>query len=257
MAPIQAVIISIIEGITEFLPISSTGHMILASDLMRIGQTDFVKSFEIFIQLGAIFAVLVLYWKKVFAGIQYWGRILAAFVPTAVIGFGLYKVVKSYLIGNTVVVLVSLFLGGTALIVLERYYSKRERKLKDIRDLSYPKAMIIGLVQSLSIIPGVSRAAATIFGGMFVGLGRKDAVEFSFVLAIPTMFAATGLDLLKSSHNFTTQQFVILTIGFFGAFITAIISIKFLLSFVKNHTFVPFGVYRIILAAVMWVVLMR
>lgn len=257
MSIIQAVIISVIEGITEFLPISSTGHMILASDLMNISQSDFVKSFEIIIQLGAILAVVFIYRKKIYAGIPFWTKILAAFIPTAFIGFAFYKVVKNYFIGNTAVVLISLLLGGIALILLEKIFANKVGEGLTINDLSVKNSFLIGIIQSLSVIPGVSRSAATIFGGLIAGLGRKEAVEFSFLLAIPTMFAATGLDLLKSGHSFTRSQTFVLTVGFLGAFITAVGAIRFLLNFVKNHSFIPFGIYRILLAVFGWFVLFR
>ena len=251
---IQSIILSIIEGLTEFLPVSSTGHLILAAQLLNIPQTEFVKSFEIIIQLGAILAVVVLYWRTLINNIQIYKPVVIAFLPTAALGFVLYKPVKHYLIGNSMVTLISLFLGGILLIILEKQYSNTKRDLFPLEKLSNKKAFLIGLFQSISMIPGVSRAAATIFGGMFMGLSRKQAVEFSFLLAIPTMFAATALDLLKSNFSFSGNEYLLLSIGFVGAFITAVISIKFLLNFVKTHTFIPFGIYRIILAVVFYIV---
>lgn len=253
----QAIILSIVEGVTEFLPISSTGHLILTSNLLGIPQSEFMKSFEIFIQLGAILAVIVLYWRTLIKNITLCKPVFVAFLPTAILGFTLYKFIKQYLLGNTLITLTSLFIGGILLIILEKKYTKIRHEPQPIEKLSTKKALLIGLFQSISMIPGVSRAAATIFGGLFLGLTRSQAVEFSFLLAIPTMLAATALDLLKSNLNFSGNEYLLLSIGFIGAFITAIISIKFLLNFIKNHTFIPFGIYRIILAVLFLVMIIR
>jgi len=248
MTPIHAIVLSVIEGITEFLPISSTGHMILASTLLRVAQSDFTKSFEIIIQLGAILAVTMLYWKKLLMDKAIFLRVIVAFIPTGIIGFILYKLIKTFLLGNPWIVVWSLALGGVLIILVERYFSKREHPGKNIEDLTLPQAAIIGLSQSLSVIPGISRAAATITAAMFTGMSREASIEFSFLLAIPTMAAATGLDLIKSSSNFTTEQYQLLGIGFLGAFITALVVVKWFLMYVRNHSFVPFGWYRIAIA---------
>lgn len=254
---LQIIILSFVEGVTEFLPISSTGHLILAADLLDIPQTEFVKSFEIIIQLGAILAVVVLYWQTITKNLSIWKTIIIAFLPTAILGFTLYKFIKHYLLGDTFITLTSLFLGGILLIVLEKRYARIKHDPQPIDKLGMKKASLIGLFQSISMIPGVSRAAATIFGGLFLGLTRKEAVEFSFLLAIPTMLAATSLDLIKSNLYFSSNEYLLLLIGFTGAFITAAISIKFLLNFIKNHTFIPFGIYRIALAILFWLFVVR
>jgi undecaprenyl-diphosphatase len=251
---IQALILSVIEGITEFLPISSTGHMILTANLLKITETDFVKSFEIIIQLGAILAVAIIYFRKLLNQRILWPKLAVAFLPTAIIGFTLYKVIKNILLGNAWIVVISLFIGGIILILSDKFLKNKE---VSTGSLSYKQAFIIGLCQSVSIIPGVSRSAASIIGGLLVGLNRNDAVEFSFMLAIPTMIAATGLDLIKSSHNFSITQYEILTVGLIGAFITALIAVKTFLKYVKNHNFSAFGVYRIILALTYWVFILR
>ena len=253
----DAIVLALIEGITEFLPISSTGHLVLTSQLLNIPQTDFVKSFEIFIQLGAILSVVFLYWKTLFTNFGVWKKVIVAFAPTAVIGLTLYKVVKDLLIGNTPITLAALFIGGIALIALEKMYKEQSHHIDSIEKLSYTQAFFIGLFQSLSIVPGVSRAAATIIGGLFMGAKRRAAVEFSFLLAVPTMLAATTLDLLKSSFSFTAYEYSLLTVGFICSFVVAILAIKFLLRFIQNHTFIPFGIYRIILAAVFWLFVLR
>lgn len=254
---LQVLILSAVEGITEFLPISSTGHLVLTSELLKIQQTDFVKSFEVIIQLGAILAVVFLYWKRLLTSKLLILKILAAFIPTAIIGFGLYSVIKLFLLGNTMITLWALFLGGIALIVIEKIYKEQPHHLESIEKLSYKNAVLIGLAQSISMIPGVSRAAATILGGLFVGLKRKAAVEFSFLLAIPTMAAATGLDLIKSDFSFSGEEWGLLIIGFIGAFITAILAVKYFLKFIERHTFVAFGIYRIIIALSFWLFIIR
>jgi undecaprenyl-diphosphatase len=250
MTFIHTLILSIVEGITEFLPISSTGHLILTSHFLNIQQTEFLKSFEVIIQLGAILAVIVFFWKKLLTNRSLWPKIISAFIPTAILGFLFYDFIKAYLLGNELITLVSLFVGGIILIIIEKYGKSTASEEKSYREITYKNAFIIGLFQSVSMIPGVSRAAATIIGGMIMGLPRTTAVEFSFFLAIPTMMAATGLDLIKTNFSFTNDEIILLLIGFFGAFITALFTIKFLLSFIQKHTFITFGIYRIILAIV-------
>ena len=255
MTIIQAIILSIVEGITEFLPISSTGHLILVSRLLNISQTDFVKSFEIFIQLGAILAVVVLYFQKIWNNKKSWGKIITAFIPTGILGLIFYNFVKNNLLGNPYVVVISLFLGGIAILILEKIIAKRDASIHQIEDITYPKTIAIGTTQSLAMIPGVSRSLSTIFGGLLMGLNRSTATEFSFFLAIPTMFSATALDLIKSSYQFTTEQFLLLAVGFIFSFVFALLSVRFLINFVKKHSFRPFAYYRIILAIVFLVLL--
>ena len=252
MTYLHAVILSIIEGFTEFLPISSTGHLILTAQILQIQQTNFVKSFEIIIQLGAIAAVVFLYWKKLTTSKLVWSRILIAFLPTAIIGFTLYQFIKNILIGNTIITLSALLFGGIILIILELLYKEKQHHAESIEKITTRQAFLIGLCQSLSIIPGVSRAAASIIGGLFVGAKRKTAVEFSFLLAIPTMLAASGLDLMKSNFAFSNNEYGLIMVGFLGSFVVAIIAVKFLLRFVQTHTFIPFGIYRIILTILFW-----
>jgi len=248
----QALILGIVEGITEFLPISSTGHMILASHMMKLAQSEFIKSFEIIIQLGAILAVVVLYFRTLIINLEVAKRVIVAFIPTAVIGFALYKFIKNYLLGSADVVLWALFIGGILLIVFEMLHKEKKDAKDDLAAISYKESLIIGVFQSLAVIPGVSRAAATIVGGLTVGLKRKTIVEFSFLLAVPTMLAATALDLMKSAPSFTPDEFIVLGVGFVVSFIVAILAIKLLLNYIKHNTFIPFGIYRIVLAALYW-----
>jgi len=245
---IYSIVLGIVEGFTEFLPISSTAHLVLVSEILKIGQTNFTKTFEIAIQSGAILAVIVFYWRK-FIDFETLKRVIVAFIPTGIIGLLLYKFVREFLLGNISVVLWALALGGIVLILFEKLF-KEKASIEDIKDISYGKAVIIGVWQSVAIIPGVSRSAATIIGGMIVGVSRKAIVEFSFLLAVPTMFAATSLDILNNYTQFSSSQFFSLGIGLLTAFVTAVLGIKFFLKYIKNHSFVVFGIYRIILVVV-------
>ena len=253
----DVLILGIVEGITEFLPISSTGHLVLTAKLLGCAQTEFLKSFEVFIRLGAIGAVVVLYAKSLIRDREVLKRVAAAFLPTAVIGLVLYKFIKHFLLGNSQVVVWSLFLGGIFLIVFDSVHREDENSVKDIAGISYPKAALIGLFQSLAVIPGVSRAAATIIGGLILGVQRKTIVEFSFLLAVPTMLAAAALDLLKNNQSFSSNEWGLLTVGFLVSFAVATASIKFLLHYIKNHNFIAFGIYRVVVALAFWFLISR
>jgi len=248
MTYFDALILGAIEGITEFLPISSTGHLILVSHLLGIPDGSFLTSFEIAIQLGAICAVLLLYWKS-FLNIEVLKRLLAGFIPTAVIGLLLYSFVKHYLLGNEMVVVIALLVGGVALIVFELLHKERPDVPEGLDAITYPQAFLIGIFQSFAMIPGVSRSAATIMGGLLLGVRRTTIVEFSFLLAVPTMGAAVMLDVLKSYESFTTDAVGYIAVGFITAFFVALVAVKFLLKFIKTSTFIPFGIYRIVIAA--------
>ncbi len=254
---LQALILSVVEGISEFLPISSTGHMILAADILKVAQTGFVKDFEIIIQLGAILAIVVLYWNTLFKSVEVWKRIIVAFIPTGIIGLLLFKIVKDYLLGNLYITLVSLLVGGVALIALELIYKEKEYHIDNIAKMSLSKAFVIGLFQSIAIIPGVSRSAATIIGALFLGTKRKAAAEFSFILAVPTMLAATSLDLIKTNFSYTLNEWVLLAVGFFGAFVVALVSVKLFLRYVQHNNFIIFGVYRVIAAILFFLIVIR
>lgn len=258
MTILQVVILGVVEGVTEFLPISSTGHLILFGKLLGVADSDFTKSFEIAIQFGAILAVVALYWKGFYGHMKEWKRVFVAFVPTAIIGFLLYKILKNYLLSNAILVVWSLLLGGIALIVFELWYKRKGKaNVLTIEEISYKKSFWTGVWQALAIIPGVSRSGATIIGGMSMGISREAIVEFSFLLAIPTMAAATGYDLLKSAGSFSFDQFWLLALGFIVSFVVALLSIKWLLHFVKRHTFIAFGVYRIVVALLFWLIIIR
>ena len=250
----DAVILGLVEGITEFLPISSTAHLILSSKILGLSSTEFLKSFEIIIQLGAILAVVVLYAKSLLAQPEIIKRVFAAFVPTAVCGLIFYKTVKKYFLGNQEIVLWALFVGGVILIIFDCVHKESPDAKDNIVAIDYKTAIFIGCFQSLAIIPGVSRAAATIIGGLILGMRRKAIVEFSFLLAVPTMLAATGLDLVKNADIFSWDQIYFLGAGFVTAFVVALLSIKFLLHFIQRHNFIAFGVYRIAIVIVfIWI----
>lgn len=249
MTIIQAIILSIVEGITEFLPVSSTGHLILTSKILGVPATDFTKSFEIFIQLGAIMAVVSLYGKMIAIKPQLIKPLLLAFIPTGLLGIFLYRIVKMYLLSNDFVVIIMLLCVGLALIGLEWYWKSHPPKVNRIAlTLSPLQLLTIGIFQAFSIVPGVSRAAVTIVGAMFMGLSRTDAVEFSFLLAVPTMAAATSFDLAKNLHVLSQANMLILGIGFFTSWIVAAVVMKAFVKFVKHATFTGFGVYRILIA---------
>jgi undecaprenyl-diphosphatase len=250
MTILDAIILGIVEGLTEFLPISSTGHLILTSTLLGIPQSEFNKTFEIVIQLGAILSVVFLYFDRLKNNIGLWMRIIAAFIPTGIIGFILYKLIKHYLF-NPNIVSVSLIIGGIIIIIIEMLYKNIDKEtVSDMSSLSYKKAVFIGIMQSLATIPGTSRSAATIIGGLFAGMDRKTAVEFSFLLAIPTMFAATGYDMLKSGIDLNVSQWHLIAIGFVVSFFSAIVAVKSFIAFISRFSFIGFGVYRIIIGVV-------
>lgn len=245
---LTVIILGLVEGVTEFLPISSTGHLILTSSLLRIPQSEFLKTFEIAIQLGAIVSVAILYRKTLIFDKQMLKKVAVAFIPTAIMGLAFYKFMRSFLLGSEIIVVWSLFFGGIFIIVFEQWHKKNTAVSKGLETFSYTQAFFIGLIQSIAIIPGVSRSAATIIGGLAIGLSRKTIVEFSFLLAIPTMFAAVSFDLCKYASSFTHSQFYYLIGGFFISFLAALAAVKFLLAFIRKHNFIPFGIYRIILA---------
>jgi len=248
---VQAVILGAIEGITEFLPISSTGHLILAGDIIGF-TSETAKTFEVFIQLGAILAVVWFYREKVLTSIKGIGsektnrfllNLLIAFLPAAFFGLLSHSFIKHYLF-NPLTVAVALIAGGIAMLVIERVTGRIV--VMDVDDVSYRQALGIGLAQTLSLFPGVSRAGATIMGAMCFGLERKAATEFSFFLAIPTMFAATSYDLLINIHNLTMNDLNIFAVGFIISFFSALVVIKAFLGFITRHTFDSFAIYRII-----------
>jgi undecaprenyl-diphosphatase len=252
-------ILGLIEGATEFLPVSSTGHLIIAAELLKFNQTS-ANVFEIFIQLGSILAIVVEYRKTLFkvasnalhdkTSKNFVLRLFIAFLPAAILGLLFHKAIKAYLFSPLYVSL-ALILGGIVMIAIE----KRPLKIntKTTNDISMMQAFQIGCAQCLSLIPGVSRAAATIMGGMLTGLNRKTATEFSFYLAIPVIAAASLFDLLKNFQDLTLQDLPIFAIGFVTAFLSAYAVIKLFIRFVATHTFIVFAWYRIILGIIVFI----
>ncbi|GAP44131.1 MULTISPECIES: undecaprenyl-diphosphate phosphatase [Lentimicrobium] len=241
MTVIEAIIIAIVEGITEFLPVSSTGHMIITQELLGMKIDDFVKAFTVNIQFGAILSVVVLYWKRFFQSLQFYYKLFVAFIPAAVIGFLAGDFIDSML-ESVVVVAVMLVLGGVVLVFVDKWFNKPAAD----QTVTYPTAFKIGLFQCIAMIPGVSRSAATIIGGMTQKLDRKTAAEFSFFLAVPTMFAAAGYKLMQNYQTITAENIDILLIGNAVAFVVAMIAIKSFISFLTKYGFRVFGYYRIL-----------
>ena len=250
MAWWQALVLGAIEGITEFLPISSTAHLRLLSEWLGIVNSDFSKSFDIFIQLGAILAVLAVYLKTLCQQPKIILKLIVAFIPTGIIGLLAYPLVKSQFMDSFWLIASALGLGGLFLIWFERYYHKKKVKSGGLEQISYQQACLIGLCQALAIIQGIYRSAATIVGGLALGLKRSTIVEFSFLLALPTMLAATGLDLVRSTWSFGRPEIIALSIGLVTAFITAWLSVKWLLRFIERHNFRSFGWYRLALSII-------
>lgn len=255
MTILQTILLSFVEGVSEFLPISSTGHLILASQILKIEQTQFVKSFEIIIQLGAVLAVVFLYFR-ILLNTKIWPKIIVAFLPSAFVGFIFYKLIKSVLIGNSLITIIALLLGGFAFIIIE-YWNKNKSHTSELEKITLKSAFLIGIFQSVSVIPGVSRAGATILGALLLRTDRKTAAEFSFILAVPTMLGATLLDIFETKLAFSNSELFLLIIGFVSSFVFAMVSVKFLIGYLSNHSFTAFGVYRIIVAIVFWLVYLR
>lgn len=247
MTVFQAVIIAIIEGLTEFLPVSSTGHMIIASSFFGIAGDDFTKLFTVVIQLGAILSVIILYFKRFFQSINFYFKLLVAFVPAVIFGLLFSKKIDALLESPTTVA-VSLVLGGIVLLFVDGWF-KREEELDVTDDISYATALKIGLFQCLAMIPGVSRSGASIVGGMSQKLSRKTAAEFSFFLAVPTMLGATAkklYDYYKDGLVLSSEETNLLIIGNVVAFIVALLAIKSFIGFLQKHGFKWFGYYRIV-----------
>ncbi|MBC7890690.1 MAG: undecaprenyl-diphosphate phosphatase [Sphingobacteriaceae bacterium] len=248
MTLLQTLILAIVEGLTEYLPISSTGHMIIASSLMGIQESPFVKLFTVNVQLGAILAVLVLYFRRFFQSFDFYFKLLVAFLPAVVLGLLLNDLIDS-LLESVTTVAISLLVGGVILLFVDRWFQKNEERI-----ITYPKAFTIGLFQCISMIPGVSRSAATIVGGMAQGLSRKQAAEFSFFLAVPTMFAASAkkmYDFYEDSLTLSSADIQSLAIGNAVAFVVAMLAIRFFINFLTRYGFRAFGWYRIVVGLVL------
>lgn len=252
----EAVIIAIVEGITEFLPISSTGHMIITSSLLHIEKDEFTKLFEVAIQLGAILAVVVLYWKKFFdfKSWHFYLKLIVAVIPALLLGF-LFSDKIDQLLESPTTVAVTLLVGGIILLFIDKVFTTHTIDKEE--EIPYLRAFMIGVWQCIAMIPGVSRSASTIIGGMQQKLTRKLAAEFSFFLAVPTMCAATGYKLLKGYKIIHAEQIKLLLIGNIVAFIVAMIAIKFFIEYLQKHGFKLFGYYRIIAGIILLILIYR
>lgn len=257
---LKTLLLGLIEGITEFLPISSTGHMILADEFIRLSENQtFTAVFEVFIQSGAILAVVVLFRRELwpFAGTKteqrnkwiLWAKTLVAVIPAVVAGLLFHGFIEAHLF-NPVTVAAALIFYGILLIVFERNHREKPSALHSINDLTFRTAFFIGLMQCLAIIPGTSRSTATILGGLLLGLNRTLAAEFSFFLAIPTIAGAGLLQLLQSGATFSPTEYLTLGTGFAVSFLTAAAVIKWLMHYLKKHSLIPFGWYRIVLGLI-------
>lgn len=252
-----ALILSIVEGLTEFLPVSSTGHLILVNEFANFSDEKFSKTFDMFIQVGAIGSVMIYFWRKLWIidsetkaikkdTIDIWVKTIIGVIPALLLGFLFKDFIEEHLL-NVYVVAVSLIIGGIILLFIEKQFTKPS--IPDIQQLSYKKAFGIGIIQCLAMIPGVSRSASSIIGGMAFGMNRVAAAEFSFFLAIPTLAAASAYFMLKHALGFNSHQFALLGFGFVASFIVAYLVIAVFMKYIKRNDFVPFGVYRIILGA--------
>ncbi len=257
MTTYQSIIIAIVEGLTEFIPISSTGHMIIASKALNVPDNDFTKMFTVAIQLGAILAVVVLYWKKFFdfKNFNFYLKLMIGVIPAIVLGFLFSKKIDA-LLESTTTVAIALLLGGIVLLFVDNMF--KNPRIQEEKDISFKHSFTIGFWQCLAMVPGVSRSAASIIGGMQQKLTKSLAAEFSFFLAVPTMAAATGYKLLKyysSTGGFTGQEIKLLAIGNVVAFIVALIAIKFFISFLKKYGFRVWGIYRIIVGILLLILI--
>jgi len=245
----HAILLSVMGGVTELLPVSWAGHMIVTSQLLQIPQTDFLKTFEISIQLGCVAALVTSYWRTFLLDWEIDARVLVAFLPTAILGFLFYRVIDKTFLENAWVVVWSWFIGGAFIILLERFYPVKDG-IKELKKITYAQAFVIGTCQALGIIPGVSRLAASIMGGLILGIDRRTIVDFSLVLAVPTMLTTSILDIIKADADISNDQWGLLALGFLTSFIVAWGTIKFLLKYVKCHHFTVFGLYRVVAALI-------
>lgn len=258
MDTVQSIIIAIVEGLTEFLPISSTGHMIITEKLLNLSENDFSKVFTVAIQLGAILAVVVLYWKKFldFRNWKFYAKLVVAVMPAILLGLLFSKKIDA-LLDSSLTVAISMLAGGIILIFIDNVF--KVHTIDDEKDVSFPRAFLIGAWQCLAMIPGISRSAASIIGGMQQKLTRNAAAEFSFFLAVPTMLAATGYKLYKyynENGGFSANEVKQLAIGNVVAFIVALLAIKFFIGFLKKHGFRVWGYYRIIAGILLLVLIL-
>lgn len=250
----QAIIMGIIEGFTEFLPISSTGHMIVASKFLGVPENELTKAYQVIIQFAAIMAVMLIYKEKItLKKIDLWVKLIVGFLPLAIVGFIFKDHIK--VLFNVETVAWMFIIGGFVFLIVEYFYEEKEHHVSEVEEVSYMQALWVGIAQIFSLIPGTSRAGATIIGGLLTGLDRKTSMEFSFLLAIPVMVAVSGYDLLNHYKDFANAEWTAFIVGFVVAFIVAYITIKLFLAFIQRFTFVAFGIYRIIFGVILLMII--
>ena len=250
----QAIIIGIIEGFTEFLPISSTGHMIVASEFLGVPQDALTKAYEVIIQFAAILAVMLIYKDKMsIKKVNLWTKLFVAFLPLAIVGYIFKDQIKALFTVETVAWM--FIIGGIIFLIVEYFYEEKESHISDVEEVTFMQAIWVGIAQVFALIPGTSRAGATIIGGLLVGMDRKTSAEFSFLLAIPVMAAVSGYDLLKHYEDFANADLTAFIIGFVTAFVVAYLTIKLFLAFIQRFTFVTFGIYRIVFGIILLMII--
>ena len=247
---LQAIILGIVEGFTEFLPISSTGHLIVVSHWLSIDQTDANKAFEVIIQFSAILAVVANYKDKfTLAHRVLWSKVVLAFIPIGFFGLLFHHQIKEFF--SVDIVAVMFIVGGIVFLIVEYFYKENSSHVTDVEDISYKQALWIGIAQVFALIPGTSRAGSSIIGALLVGVSRKTSAEFSFLVALPVLAAASGFDLLKHYQDFNGENILILLAGFITSFAVAYLTMKLFIKFLQKHTFTSFGIYRIIFGIIL------
>ena len=243
MTIFDSIILGIIEGLTEFLPVSSTAHLVLAGQLLHIKQNSFQTAYDIIIQIAPIFSVMIIFKERLMQSLDIWYKLIVAFIPTGIVGLLFHKQIETMFSTNSTVAL--MILTGIAFLTIEFFYKERDHDVKLLENVTYSQALKVGLFQVLSLIPGISRSGSTILGAMLIGLRRDVAMIFSFLLAIPTMGAASGYMLLKEYQNLSFENFEILAVGFVVSFIVGWAAVKWFLAIVSKYNFTPFGIYLI------------
>lgn len=246
MTIFDAIILGVVEGITEFLPVSSTAHLVLASSLLKLKQDNFSTAFDIIIQLAPIFSVMIIYKERLIHSLSLWYKLIVAFIPTGFVGLFFHKQIEATFSANFAIIL--MLITGISFIIIELYHKEERCSISELSQISYKKAFYIGLFQVLSLVPGVSRSGSTILGAMLLGLKREVSMSFSFLLAIPTMGAASGYMMLKEYQSFQEGSMLLLAVGFVVSFIVGYIAVKGFLAFISKYDFKPFGLYLIVSA---------
>jgi len=243
MTIFDSLILGIVEGITEYLPVSSTAHLYLTGQLLGLKQDNFTTAYEIIIQMAPIFSVMLIYWERLFQSKELWVKLIIAFIPTGAVGFLFHEQIEAMFAANSTIAL--MIITGIAFLAIEFFYKEKAHHVSDLENVSIRQAIYIGLFQVLALVPGVSRSGSTILGAMLVGLKRDVAMSFSFLLAIPTMGAASGYMLLKEYSALSMEHFWLLAVGFVVSFVVGWIAVKAFLAIVARYSFTPFGIYLI------------